>query len=92
MAVTWNYENAAHLLSRSAFGGSPETIQNFLDDHASVESAVDEVLEFADKPKRSKPPAKKDDEEVAKTGITEADVDEILEDFGGAIESFLKDS
>jgi|GEM_PF-668662 len=58
MAV-WNLENAAHLLRRAGFGGTPEAIQDFFDDHTTVESAVDELLSF--KAKRSKPPAKKDD-------------------------------
>jgi len=53
MAV-WNYENAAHLLRRAAFGGTPEEIQAFLDGHASVESAVSELLSFP--PSRKKPP------------------------------------
>ena len=43
MAV-WNYENAAHLLGRVGFGGTPDDIQKFLDKHATVESAVDEML------------------------------------------------
>lgn len=53
MAV-WNYENAAHLLRRAAFGGTPEKIQDFLDDHASVAEAVDDLLSF--RPSRKKPP------------------------------------
>ncbi len=58
MAV-WNYENAAHLLKRAGFGAPPDKIQDFLDDFASVEEAVDSMLSF--KGKKSKPPAKKDD-------------------------------
>jgi uncharacterized protein (DUF1800 family) len=54
MAVTWDYENAAHLLRRAAFGGTPEEIQAFLDRHASVASAVGELLSFP--PSRKKPP------------------------------------
>ncbi len=57
MAVTWNYENAAHLLRRAAFGGTPEEIQEFLAGHASVEEAVDTLLSFT--LRRSKPPASK---------------------------------
>jgi uncharacterized protein (DUF1800 family) len=54
MAVTWNYENAAHLLRRAALGGAPSDIQAFLDDHGSVESAVDDLLSFG--PSSKKPP------------------------------------
>jgi uncharacterized protein (DUF1800 family) len=54
MAVTWNYENAAHLLRRTAFGGTPSQIQAFLDRHASVGSAVGELLAFS--PSKRKPP------------------------------------
>jgi len=46
MAVTWNYENAAHLLQRAAFGGTPEDIQAFLDRNADVGAAVAELLSF----------------------------------------------
>lgn len=46
MAVTWNYENAAHLLRRAAFGGTPSEIQSFLDRFASVEEAVDYLVSF----------------------------------------------
>jgi len=53
--ATWNYENAAHLLRRAAFGGTPTQIQEFLDRHASVESAVAELLSFP--PSSKKPPA-----------------------------------
>ena len=56
MAVTWNYENAAHLLSRVGFGGTPEDIENFRSKHASVTTAVDELLDY--KPSAKKPPAK----------------------------------
>ncbi len=54
MAVTWNYENAAHLLRRAAFGGTPSDVQAFLDAHGSVDSAVDELLSF--QPSKKKPP------------------------------------
>jgi uncharacterized protein (DUF1800 family) len=42
----WNYANAAHLLKRAAFGGTPDQIQAFLDQHASVEEAVDWLVNF----------------------------------------------
>lgn len=58
MAVTWDYENAAHLLKRCGFGGAPDDIQDFLDRHSDVESAVDELLSF--KTSAKKPPLKKD--------------------------------
>jgi uncharacterized protein (DUF1800 family) len=61
MAVTWSYENAAHLLRRVAFGGTPEQIEAFHDDHASVEEAVDTLLGF--RQKRLKPPASRRDDE-----------------------------
>jgi uncharacterized protein (DUF1800 family) len=57
MAVAWNYENAAHLLRRAAFGGTPEKIEAFLDKHGSVEEAVDELLSF--RPSSRKPPGPK---------------------------------
>lgn len=44
--ATWNYDNAAHLLRRAAFGGTPKQIQAFLDRHTSVDSAVNELLSF----------------------------------------------
>lgn len=53
MAV-WNYENAAHLLRRAAFGGTPEEIQAFLDRHTSVAEAVAEVVSFG--VSKKKPP------------------------------------
>ncbi len=53
MAV-WNFENAAHLLRRAAFGGSPEQIQAFLDSHDSVADAVDDILSFG--VSKKKPP------------------------------------
>ena len=58
MAVTWNYENAAHLLRRCGFGGAPDDIQKFVDRHADVNSAVAELLDH--KPSKKKPPPKKD--------------------------------
>ena len=54
MAVAWNFENAAHLLRRAAFGGTKEQIQAFLDSHSSVAEAVSDLLSFADSAK--KPP------------------------------------
>jgi uncharacterized protein (DUF1800 family) len=53
MAV-WNYDNAAHLLRRAAFGGTPDETQEFLSRHGSVASAVDELLGF--QPSNKKPP------------------------------------
>ena len=50
----WNYENAAHLLRRVTFGGTPQHINKFLRKHSSVESAVDELLNF--RPSKLKPP------------------------------------
>ena len=60
MAVTWNLENAGHLLRRAAFGGTPEQIQQFHDDHAGdgVTGAVAELLTFP--PSGKKPPGPKD--------------------------------
>ena len=55
MAVVWSYENAAHLLRRVGFGGTPKNIQKFLDSNSSVDSAVDELLSF--KPSKRKPPS-----------------------------------
>jgi len=46
MAVTWDYDNAAHLLRRAGFGGTPEEIQGFLDRNASAQDAVGELLSF----------------------------------------------
>lgn len=54
MPPAWNYENAAHLLRRAAFGGTPEQIRAFLAKHPSVASAVDELLAF--KADKKKPP------------------------------------
>jgi uncharacterized protein (DUF1800 family) len=54
MAVAWNYENASHLLRRAALGGTPDDVQAFLDDHASVGEAVDTLLAFPESHK--KPP------------------------------------
>lgn len=52
----WNYENAAHLLRRAAFGGSPVDIQAFYERHISngVAGAVNELLSFP--PSKVKPP------------------------------------
>jgi uncharacterized protein (DUF1800 family) len=59
MAVTWNLENAGHLLRRAAFGGTPEQIQQFHDDHTGdgVTGAVAELLSFS--PSGKKPPGPK---------------------------------
>lgn len=57
MAVAWSYGNAAHLLRRAAFGGTPEDIQEFWDAHGSVGAAVETLLGF--RQRRSKPPASK---------------------------------
>lgn len=53
MAV-WNYENAAHLLRRAGFGGTPEEVQAFFERHSSVAEAVEDLLSFRDSKK--KPP------------------------------------
>ena len=53
MAV-WNYENAAHLLRRAAFGGTPDEIQAFLDHYDTVAEAVDDIVNFA--VSKKKPP------------------------------------
>jgi uncharacterized protein (DUF1800 family) len=58
MAVTWDYENAAHLLKRVGFGGAPDDIQDFLDRHGDVSAAVAELLGHS--PSDKKPPPKKD--------------------------------
>src|SRR6185369_6181780 len=50
----WNFENAAHLLRRAAFGGTVEEIQEFLAAHASVAEAVEDILDF--KAIKKKPP------------------------------------
>jgi uncharacterized protein (DUF1800 family) len=55
--ASWTYENAAHLLRRAAFGGTPAEIQEFFSRHDSaggVASAVDELLSFP--PTKAKPP------------------------------------
>ena len=56
--ATWDLENAAHLLRRAAFGGSPDDVQSFYDNHGSVAEAVDTLLGFA--PSTKMPPQKKD--------------------------------
>ncbi len=61
MAVPWTFENAAHLLERAAFGGTPEEIQKFFERHASLDSAVDELLGFTLKPSKRRPPLRRDD-------------------------------
>jgi uncharacterized protein (DUF1800 family) len=54
MAVAWNFDNAAHLLRRAAFGGTPAEIQAFHDRHTGVADAVAELLGF--RPSSKKPP------------------------------------
>jgi uncharacterized protein (DUF1800 family) len=61
MAVTWSYENAAHLLRRAAFGGTPVEIQAFLNRHATVGEAVDELLSFGVLNKKPPGPRSVDD-------------------------------
>lgn len=58
MAVDWNLENAAHLLRRAAFGGTPTQIQEFAGRHTSVGSAVEELLSYS--PSGRKPPGPRD--------------------------------
>jgi len=58
MAVSWNFENAAHLLRRAAFGGTPSEIEAFLDQHTGVADAVETLLGFA--PSKRKPPGPRD--------------------------------
>jgi uncharacterized protein (DUF1800 family) len=53
MAV-WNFENAAHLLRRAAFGGTTEQIQAFLEAYGTVGEAVTDILAFSTSKK--KPP------------------------------------
>jgi uncharacterized protein (DUF1800 family) len=67
MAVAWNYENAAHLLRRCGFGGSPRDVEAFLDRNASVEEAVGTLLKF--KPSAKKPPLRKDNSFESKLKI-----------------------
>ncbi len=55
----WNLENAAHLLRRAAFGGTPEQIRDFFDRHDSVAEAVEELVNF--KRSKSRPPKGGDD-------------------------------
>ncbi len=62
MAV-WNYDNAAHLLRRTAFGGTPEQIDSFFRAHSSVEEAVGNLLSF--RTKKSRPPRGGRDEREA---------------------------
>lgn len=54
MAAVWNFENAAHLLRRTGFGGTVEDIQAFLDGHTSVADAVTDLMGFVSSNK--KPP------------------------------------
>jgi uncharacterized protein (DUF1800 family) len=46
MAAPWTYANAAHLLRRAAFGGTPAEIQAFYDRYTSVAEAVDDIVNF----------------------------------------------
>jgi uncharacterized protein (DUF1800 family) len=59
--ATWNYENAAHLLRRAAFGGTPTEIQAFLGRHATVASAVGELINYKFSKKRPPGPNFVDD-------------------------------
>ena len=47
-AADWNYDRAAHLLSRAGFGGTPEDIQKLAD--MTPEQAVRSLVDFADIP------------------------------------------
>ena len=47
-AADWNYDRAAHLLSRAGFGGTPEDIQRLAD--MTPEEAVRSLVEFGDIP------------------------------------------
>jgi uncharacterized protein (DUF1800 family) len=47
-AADWNYDRAAHLLSRAGFGGTPEDIQKLAD--MTPEEAVRALVEFDDIP------------------------------------------
>ncbi len=47
-AADWNYDRAAHLLSRAGFGGTPEDIQKLAD--MTPEAAVRSLVEFGDVP------------------------------------------
>ena len=47
-AADWNYDRAAHLLSRAGFGGTPEDIQKLAD--MTPEEAVRSLVEFGDVP------------------------------------------
>ena len=62
--ATWDLGNAAHLLRRAGFGGSPDEVQNFFDKHDSVSSAVDELLSFT--PSKRRPPKPNDTEGESK--------------------------
>ncbi|HLX60698.1 MAG TPA: DUF1800 family protein [Planctomycetota bacterium] len=64
MAVTWNLENAAHLLKRAAFGGSLKDVQAFFSRNKSVDSAVSELLSF--KSGGPKPPFSSDPQDLRK--------------------------
>jgi hypothetical protein len=60
VAVAWTYENAAHLLRRVGFGGTPDQIQDFMQKYTSVGAAVDHLLSF--KSSNAKPPKPKNDD------------------------------
>ena len=62
--ATWDLENAAHLLRRAAFGGSPDAVQDFFDSHSSVAEAVDDLLSF--NPSKRTPPKPNDTEADSK--------------------------
>lgn len=49
----WNLTTARHLLRRTGFGATRAAAQALLDDHATLEEAVDELLAF--KPSKFKP-------------------------------------
>jgi len=62
VTALWNYENAAHLLRRAGFGGTPTEIQDFLGRFTSVDAAVDNLLSF--KPSKVKPPSPKNNDDA----------------------------
>jgi hypothetical protein len=61
VSPAWNYENAAHLLRRVGFGGTPVEIGELFGRHPTVESAVNELLSFV--PSKEKPPSPKANDE-----------------------------
>ena len=44
MAIEWNYRNAAHLLRRAGFGGTPEEINRLIG--LGQEGSVDSLLNY----------------------------------------------